>query len=1042
MSEAERRTRVFISYSRNDSRFAERLRAALAERGLEAFLDKHDIAPGESWRDRLHALIVAADIVIFGVSPDSIASSICDWEVNEAERLGKRVLPVVARPTDPEAVPGRLNRLNFLFLIEKAQWSSEFPKLLAAIEIDINWLRESTRLVELSERWANSSRAEGRLLRGSDIGSAEQMLLNRPPSAPEIGKTVAEFVTASRYTARKRQRYAVVGSLAVAGIALTLAGVAWWQRDVAKQERDQALIAQSRFLSDQAQVLTQSGDVGTAALLALAALPNGDAECPMQRPLVPEASLALYAAIHASREIATLVHNFDTPGVTMGTPSVTGMVRQGNPVYHGQFSPDGTRLLTISADGTARLYSARGNQDSMLLSAEPRSFPFHGDFNHNGKLVVIGDVAGGLFVFDAETGKKVLDQKAHESTVQRVRFSADGRLIVSASSDHKVKIWRFTGNNLELVRTVDFHSDPVYEVAFSRDGRRVITASRDSKAFITNIATGRAIELKGHGPGAVFHAEFSPDGVLAATASEDGKARLWNAANGKLLSEMVGHRSGVSHVEFSPNGHMLVTAARDGDARLWRIEDRTLTRLIGILRGHNDRVYHAAFSPDGMRVVTVSGDHSARIWQVPDGRRGEDPLIQSAEVVLRGHRNWVYHAQFDPSGELVVTTSEDGTARVWSVFGGKTVRQHARHQAQVVELALDRDDRHLVSVARDGRPYITDLKTAAGAWLDAASGTSGTTALDVSDDAALIALATDDGRIEVWDGYQKKLLWRAAVHDDQVTSVRFVNNGRSMLSTSFDGTARLLDSASGQTTRTFTYHTGWVMGSTIAPSVNRVATWSLDGTVRMAALDDPSLAWTVVAACAGSVSAASFNHRGDVLVTACIDGEVGVWNAESGQEIARRKVDLPRAARSLAFSPDDSLVAVGFDSGRVRVFKAPAYEEAGPLVGTQAELTDVRFSGDGNYLAVASQDGTVRIWRTADRSLHALVSGFPSGVDRVRFASGSRELLASSNESVTGHVFFDRVEDLVAYAQRIVVTRKLESTNRDKYGLVAAGQCR
>ncbi|MFH1987894.1 MAG: TIR domain-containing protein [Pseudomonadota bacterium] len=1042
MSEVDRRTKVFISYSRKDSLFAERLRDALLERGLDAFLDKNDIAPGEPWRERLNALIVAADVVIFGVSPHSIESSICDWEVNEAERLGKRVLPVVARQTDPETVPGRLNRLNFLFLIEESQWRSELPKLQAAIEIDIDWLRESTRLVDLAERWANANHADRRLLRGSDIDSAEQWLLNHPPSAPEIGATVAEFVAVSRHTARKRQRFVVLGSVGVAAIAFVLAVAALWQRHVAEQERDQALIAQSRYLSDQAQVLTQSGDAGTAALLALAALPNGDAECPMQRPLVPEASLALYSAIHSSREIATLVHDSVAPGPAMGTPSVTGMVRQGRPVYHGQFSPDGKHLLTISADGTARLHSARGDRERTLLSAERSSFPFHGDFSPNGKQIVIGDVAGGLFVFDAATGAKMLDRKAHESTVQRVRFSSDGKLIVSSSSDHKVKVWRLTGNRLELVRTVDRHSDPVYEVAFSHDGRRAISASRDSRAFITIIATGRVIELKGHGPGAVFHAEFSPDGILAATASEDGKVRLWNSASGKLLAKLEGHRAGVSHVEFSPNGHLLVTAARDGDARLWRIDNQTSTRLIGILRGHNDRVYHAAFSPDGTRVVTVSGDHSARIWRVPDGWVGEDRLIQSAEVVLRGHRNWVYHAQFDSTGELVVTTSEDGTARVWSVSGGKTVRQHARHQAHVIGLTLDRDGRQLVSVGSDGRPYITDLKTAAGTWLDAASGNSGATALDVSDNAGLVALATDDGKIAIWDGYQKKLLWRAAVHDDLVTSVRFVDSGRRLLSTSIDGTTHLLESASGRATRTFADHAGWVMGSTIEPSANRIATWSLDGTVRMARLDDASSALTVVDACAGAVTAASFNHRGDVLITACIDGEVGVWNVASGKEITRRKVDLPRAARSLAISPDDRLVAVGSDDGRVRLFEVPAYKEVGTLIGSHSELTDVRFSGDGSYLAVASQDGTVRIWRRSDRSLHALISDYTSGVDSVRFTSGSRELLASSNKLVTGHVFFDRVDELVAYAQRVVVTRKLESTDRKKYGLAAAGQCR
>src|SRR3982074_3405741 len=89
--------KVFVSYSRKDSAFAQMLVGALAERGFDAFLDKTDIAPGEPWKERLAGLIAAADTMVFTVSPDSIASPICAWELEESTRLGKRVIPVVAR---------------------------------------------------------------------------------------------------------------------------------------------------------------------------------------------------------------------------------------------------------------------------------------------------------------------------------------------------------------------------------------------------------------------------------------------------------------------------------------------------------------------------------------------------------------------------------------------------------------------------------------------------------------------------------------------------------------------------------------------------------------------------------------------------------------------------------------------------------------------------------------------------------------------------------------------------------------------------------
>jgi hypothetical protein len=82
--------KVFVSYSRKDLAFAQMMVGALTERGFDAFLDKTDIAPGEPWKERLAGLIAIADSVVFAVSPDSVASTICGWELEESTRLGKR----------------------------------------------------------------------------------------------------------------------------------------------------------------------------------------------------------------------------------------------------------------------------------------------------------------------------------------------------------------------------------------------------------------------------------------------------------------------------------------------------------------------------------------------------------------------------------------------------------------------------------------------------------------------------------------------------------------------------------------------------------------------------------------------------------------------------------------------------------------------------------------------------------------------------------------------------------------------------------------
>src|SRR5262245_39908050 len=100
-----RHLRVFLSYSRKDLERAELLRLHLVAAGFAAYLDNHAILPGEPWQGRLASLIQAADSVVFLLSPHSVASPVCDWEVNEAERLTKRIIPVVAADPQADKVP-------------------------------------------------------------------------------------------------------------------------------------------------------------------------------------------------------------------------------------------------------------------------------------------------------------------------------------------------------------------------------------------------------------------------------------------------------------------------------------------------------------------------------------------------------------------------------------------------------------------------------------------------------------------------------------------------------------------------------------------------------------------------------------------------------------------------------------------------------------------------------------------------------------------------------------------------------------------------
>src|SRR5262249_8512471 len=111
--------RVFISYSRDDLKFADQLDEALNACSFESLIDRHDISVGEDWKRRLGNLISEADTVVFVLSPSSARSEICAWEVEEAEQLNKRIIPIISQPLGDTKPPLQLRERNYVFFYEE-----------------------------------------------------------------------------------------------------------------------------------------------------------------------------------------------------------------------------------------------------------------------------------------------------------------------------------------------------------------------------------------------------------------------------------------------------------------------------------------------------------------------------------------------------------------------------------------------------------------------------------------------------------------------------------------------------------------------------------------------------------------------------------------------------------------------------------------------------------------------------------------------------------------------------------------------------------
>jgi formylglycine-generating enzyme required for sulfatase activity len=189
--------RVFISYSRKDEEFAQDLLAGLEAAGFEPYLDKHHIAAGEDWEARLGRLIEAADAIVFIMSPDSIASQRCGWELERSDVLQKRLLPIVLRRVPKEQVPQRLRQLNYIYFDRPGAFGAGLRSLAGALRTNLEWIREHTRIGEAALRWDSRGRADALLLRGVELTAASDWLKEQPPYGSEPSLLMREFINAS-----------------------------------------------------------------------------------------------------------------------------------------------------------------------------------------------------------------------------------------------------------------------------------------------------------------------------------------------------------------------------------------------------------------------------------------------------------------------------------------------------------------------------------------------------------------------------------------------------------------------------------------------------------------------------------------------------------------------------------------------------------------------------------------------------------------------------------------------------------------------------
>lgn len=867
----------------------------------------------------------------------------------------------------------------------------EWPTLREWIEENREGFRLHRQLTSAAQEWQNTGREADLLYRGAKLAQArewelanseemnplereflnesvvyqereaaerERMRQNELEAARKLAEAErerAEEHAANARQIRKRSTFlagALTLTLLMVAVALYLGAQA---REATIAAQEQQRIAFSRELAA-AAVNNLELDPERSILLALEAVTT---TYDVDKTWTVDAENALRQALQASRLQLTL------HGHAAG-------------VGKAVFSPDGSLVATTSDDGTARIWDAETGREVLNLTTDAGSGLRAIAFSPDGTIVATAGMIGTAILWDVKTGEKLNELNGHTDWVTAIEFNPDGKLLATASEDRIVIIWdSATGKK---IRIIPAHVSSVLDIKFSPDGTRLATAGYDATVKLWDVKTGSFLLTLPGKYGSVISLSFNSVGSKLVTAHDDGLVRAWDAETGEFLGAFTGNPNVAWAVTFSPDDRLVAAGGADGTIKVWdSISGEELFTLIGHTMPVTSVTFRSSCWQDvstetdrcGYSLLSASLDGTARIWNT--GRNQELMTLAVPNIDK---------AVISADGSLLATGFADGSARIWTISS-------------------------LLADAFAGTLFNGEKVTS----IEVCCHTGGINQLAFSPDGKLLATASDDHTVKLWDAVTGEEIQTLTQHSEAVVKVSFSDDGNVLATMGEDtnlitwrrtGSGYQLLHSAGAELR--------LDGFDLDNDGDQIAL-GLDGFLLV---DNIYATETYMAARIANdrIWRITFSPDGKLLATVGDGPTVDVWEIQTGNRI--RTFELRSGqVQALAFSPNGKILAAG-GQGITRLWEVQTGQEISSLLGHSGAVADISFhpicdmSEDslcGMWLATRGTDGTIRFYLTQIEDLVALaknrVGRTLTAAECVQYLHGSEEECRLKEEPVS-----------------------------------------
>jgi WD40 repeat protein len=237
----------------------------------------------------------------------------------------------------------------------------------------------------------------------------------------------------------------------------------------------------------------------------------------------------------------------------------------GEAVVTAVLAPDGRHVLVATQRGHLWWIGLESDERLLLLELREGIAFSSAAVSADGRQVVAACTNGSIILCDLERPVPVVIASGLLSQLSEIRFSSDGRRLVSAGQDGWLGVWELPSGKLQ--HRWKAHEQPAMAAAFLSDNR-IISAGLDDTIRMWDISTGREMWRGDFGQFGVLTLAVSADGKSAAWGGFDRKVIVWDLANSRKKCEIQLPERIVRDLKFSPDSNWLAVAGNGGRVRV------------------------------------------------------------------------------------------------------------------------------------------------------------------------------------------------------------------------------------------------------------------------------------------------------------------------------------------------------------------------------------------------------------------------------------------------------------------------------------------